>query len=193
AAVRYLTATHQSGTGMLRIFKRFENQEILSAQRQDPFAQSHPASGDRIAALQSLVDASPYRDVKDSPEAQYAWDMMRAKLRGYIQRPEVTLRQYPVSDMSKPGRYARAMAYFKEPNMKMALGEIEGLLKEEPDNPYFLEMYGQINVEMGKVNEGLEPYRHAVQILPDAPLIRVALAAALLGTENPKYTAEATQ
>jgi predicted Zn-dependent protease len=54
-------------------------------------------------------------------------------------------------------------------------------------------MYGQINVEMGKVNEGLEPYRHAVQILPDAPLIRIALAAALLGTENPKYTAEAAQ
>jgi predicted Zn-dependent protease len=193
AGVRYLTATHQSGMGMVQVFKRFENQEILSSRRADPFAQTHPAPSDRIANLQSLVDASPYRDVKDSPESQYAWDMMRAKLRGYIQRPEVTLRQYPLTDASKPGRYARAMAYFKEPDMKMALGEIESLLKDEPDNPYFLEMYGQINVEMGKVNEGLEPYRHAVQILPDAPLIRIALAAALLGTENPKYTAEAAQ
>jgi predicted Zn-dependent protease len=193
AGVRYLTQTHQSGMGMVQVFKRFENQEILSARRADPFAQTHPAPTDRIANLQSLVDASPYRDVKDSPESQYAWDMMRAKLRGYIQRPEVTLRQYPLTDASKPGRYARAMAYFKEPDMKMALGEIESLLKDEPDNPYFLEMYGQINVEMGKVNEGLEPYRHAVQILPDAPLIRIALAAALLGTENPKYTAEAAQ
>ncbi len=193
AGMRYLTATHQSGEGMLQVFKRFENQEILSSQRADPFAQTHPAPSDRISSLQALVDASPYRDIKDSPESQYAWDMMRAKLRGYIQRPEVTLRQYPVSDTSKPGRYARAMAYFKEPNMKMALAEIEGLLKDEPDNPYFLEMYGQINVEMGKVNEGLEPYRHAVQILPDAPLIRVAFAAAMLGTENPKYTVEATQ
>src|SRR3954468_12614599 len=193
AGVRYLTLTHQSGMGMVQVFKRFENQEILSARRADPFAQTHPAPSDRIANLQSLVDASPYRDVKDSPESQYAWDMMRAKLRGYIQRPEFTLRQYPVSDSSKPARYARAMAYFKEPDMKMALAEIEGLLKDEPNNPYFLEMYGQINVEMGKVAEGIEPYRHAVEILPDAPLIRIALAAALLGTENPKYTAEAAQ
>ena len=193
AGVRFLTATHQSGQGMLDVFRRFENQEILSARRADPYAQTHPASSDRIANLQGLVDASPYRDVKDSPESQYAWDMMRAKLRGYIQRPEVTLRQYPVSDTGKPARYARAMAYFKTPDMKMALSEIEGLLKDEPDNPYFLEMYGQIHVEMGKVNEGLEPYRHAVRILPDAPLIRVALAAALLGTENPNYTAEAVQ
>jgi len=193
AGVRYLTATHQSGTGMLRIFKRFENQEILSAQRQDPFAQSHPASGDRITALQGLVDASPYRDVKDSPEAQFAFDMMRAKLRGYIERPDIALRRYPPSDTSKPARYARAMAYFHQPDMQKALAEMEGLLKDEPENPYFLEMYGQIKVEMGKVEEGIVPYSMAVKVLPDAPLLRVALGAAMLGTEKQGYTEQAVK
>jgi predicted Zn-dependent protease len=119
--------------------------------------------------------------------------MMRAKLRGYIQRPEVTLRQYPVADNGKPARYARAMAYFREPDMQKALGEIQSLLKDEPNNPYFLEMYGQIKVDMGKVEEGIEPYRHAVKILPDATLIHIALAAALLGSENRQYTGEAIQ
>ena len=52
AGIRYLAATKQSGRGMLSVFKRFENQEILSDQRRDPFAQSHPASGDRMSALQ---------------------------------------------------------------------------------------------------------------------------------------------
>ena len=193
AGMRFLTATHQSGMGMLQVFTRFQDQEILSSQRADPFAQSHPAPADRISALQELVDASPYREIKDSPETIYAFDMMRAKLRGYIQPPDVSLRQYPVSNTSKPARYARAMAYFRTPDMAKALGEIEGLLKDEPDNPYFLEMYGQIKVEMGKVEEGIAPYRRAVEILPDAPLIRVALGAALLGTENPKYTKEAAE
>ena len=128
---------------MLQVFKKFENQEILSSQHIDPFAQTHPVASDRIAALQDLVDASPYRDVKDSPETVYAFDMIRAKLRGYIQPSEVTLRQYPASNTSKPARYARAMAYFKMPDMQKALTEIEGLLKDEPENPYFLEMYGQ--------------------------------------------------
>jgi predicted Zn-dependent protease len=188
AGARYLTATKQSGRGMLSVFKRFENQEILSDQRRDPFAQSHPVAGDRMSALQSLVEASPYRDVKDSPESQYAYDMLRAKLRGYIERPEVTMRRYPPSDTSKPARYARAMAYFRQPDMQRALAEMEGLLKDEPDNPYFLEMYGQINVEMGRVEQGIKPYADAVKILPDAPLLRVALGAAMLGTENPRYT-----
>ena len=193
AGVRFLTATHQSGEGMLKVFKRFQDQEILSARRIDPFAQTHPASGDRIAALQALVEASPYRDIKDSAEAQYAFDMIRAKLRGYIERPDVAMRQYPLSDTSKPARYARAMAYMRMPDIGKALVEVENLLKDEPDNPYFLEMYGQIKVEMGKVDEGIVPYQHAVQTLPDAPLIRVALGAAMLGTENPRYTASAAQ
>ena len=188
AGIRYLAATKQSGRGMLGVFKRFENQEILSDQRRDPFAQSHPVAGDRMSALQSLVEASPYRDVKDSPEAQYAYDMLRAKLRGYIERPEVTMRRYPTSDTSKPARYARAMAYFRQPDMQRALAEMESLLKDEPENPYFLEMYGQINVEMGRVEQGIKPYTDAVKILPDAPLLRVALGAAMLGTENPQYT-----
>ena len=192
AGMRFLTATHQSGEGMLQVFKKFQGQEILSSQRIDPFAQTHPAPADRIAALQVLVDASPYRDVKDSPETIYAFDMVRAKLRGYIQPSEVTLRQYPLTDSGKPARYARAMAYFKAPDMQKALTEIEGLLSDEPQNPYFLEMYGQIKVEMGKVEEGIIPYRKAVEILPDAPLIRVALGAALLGAENPQYAREAS-
>ena len=188
AGARYLTATKQSGRGMLSVFKRFENQEILSDQRRDPFAQSHPVAGDRMSALQSLVEASPYRDVRDSPEAQYAYDMLRAKLRGYIEHPQVTMRRYPLSDTSKPARYARAMGYFRQPDMQKALAEMEGLLKDEPENPYFLEMYGQINVEMGRVEEGIKPYSAAVRLLPDAPLLRVALGAAMLGTENPRYT-----
>lgn len=191
AGIRFLTATHQSGEGMLQVFKKFEDQEILSSSRIDPYAQTHPVSSDRIAALQDQVDASPYRDVKDSPETIYAFDMVRAKLRGYIQPSEVTLRQYPVSDTSKPARYARAMAYFKAPDMQKSLTEIEGLLKDEPENPYFLEMYGQIKVEMGKVEEGIAPYRKAVEILPDAPLIREALGAALVDSDNPQYAREA--
>lgn len=191
AGMRFLTATHQSGEGMLEVFKKFENQEILSSQHIDPFAQTHPVASDRIAALQDLVDASPYRDVKDSPETIYAFDMIRAKLRGYIQPSDVTLRQYPVSNTSKQARYARAMAYFKMPDMQKAQAEIEGLLKDEPENPYFLEMYGQVLVEMGKVEQGIVPYRRAVELLPDAPLIRVALGAALVGTENQQNAKEA--
>lgn len=191
AGVRYLNITQQSGEGMLKVFKRFENEEVLTGSQIDPFAQSHPASSERIANLQSLVERSAYHDKKDSAEAQHAYDMVRAKMRGYLERPDITLRRFPVSDTSKPARYARAMAYLHLPDMAKAFGEVNSLLAEEPNNPYFLEMLGQINVEMGKVKDGIEPYRKAVLLLPDSALLRISLAAAMIATEDPVMTVSA--
>ena len=186
SAIRYLEATGQSGRGMLELFARFEGQEILSAQRIPAYARSHPAPRDRIFRLENLVEMSPYADRKDPPEIELPFEMLRAKLRGYTNSPTATLRQYPESDTSKPARYARAMAYFRLPNMERAFGEIESLLDEEPDNPYFLEMYGQINVEMGRIADGVAPYERSVELMPDAPQIRSALGSALLGTGTPE-------
>ena len=189
AGIRYLNATHQSGEGMLKVFRRFQEQEILSDQHIDKFAMTHPSGADRIDALQALVDASPYHDVKDTPQAIYAYALVRAKLKGYIQDPQSVLFEY--TDNSKPSRYARAMAYFRRPDMEKAQAEIDSLVRDEPNNPYFLEMQGQILVARGKVAEGIIPYRHAVHVLPDAPQIRVALAAAMIGTEDLHVAAQA--
>jgi predicted Zn-dependent protease len=191
AGLRYLNATHQSGRGMLKVFRRFEEQELLTYRPIDRFAMSHPASRPRMEALQTLVNASPYADTPDSPQSVHAYQMVRAKLRGYIQTPQSVIWAYPVTDTSKPARYARAMAYFRMPDMQKAFAEIQSLIAEEPNNPYFLEMQGQIFVEMGRVADGVDPYRRAVKALPDAPQIRVAFAAALYATNDPKMVAQA--
>lgn len=182
SAIRYLEATGQSGRGMLELFARFEGQEILSARRQPVYARSHPVPRDRIFRLENMVEMSEYADRKDPPEIEHEFKMLQGKLRGYTNPPTATLRQYPESDTSQPARYARAMAYFRQPDMPQAIAEIESLLAEEPDNPYFLEMYGQINVEMGRVAEGVAPYERAVELMPDAPQLRSALGSALLST-----------
>ncbi|MGQ0741731.1 MAG: M48 family metalloprotease [Alphaproteobacteria bacterium] len=193
AGARYLIQTKQSARGMLQVFRRFQSQELLTYERQDKFARSHPASQDRIELLARLVVASPYADTRDPPEKQREFEMVRAKLRGYIQRPDSVLLQYPAPDVSKPARYARAMAYFRQPDMKAALREINSLIAEEPNNPYFQEMLGQAMVEMGRPAEGVGPYKKAVELLPDAPLLRVALAQAMLATEDPKFVAAAAK
>jgi predicted Zn-dependent protease len=54
-------------------------------------------------------------------------------------------------------------------------------------------MLGQAMVEMGRPDEGVGPYRKAVEFLPDAPLLRVALAQAMLATEDPKLIAPAVK
>jgi predicted Zn-dependent protease len=186
-AIKALNATHQSPQGLLDTFRRFAAEEAMSAYKIDPFAASHPVGQDRVALLETLVDASPYKDVKDSPAAVHAFNMMKAKLAGYILPPKEVFNRYPLSDKSEEARYARAMVYSRVPNLKAALAEINGLIKDEPNNPYFYEVLGQIYVNMAKPELGIPAFQKSVDLLPDAPQLRVGLAAAQLATENVAY------
>lgn len=181
---RYLRETHQSGEGMVHVFERMADEAARAAAHPDALASDHPADRDRVASLQSIADASPYANVSDTPEAQHEFDMIKAKMIGYLAPVSDVLKLYPPKNLSKPARYARAMAYMRQPNLKLALAEVNSLIAEEPSNPYFYEMLGQIYVQMSQPSRGIAPYQKSVDLLPDAPELRVALAAAQLATEN---------
>jgi predicted Zn-dependent protease len=110
--------------------------------------------------------------------------MVQAKLDGFLDPVDMVLLHYPPSDQSEEAHYARAVAYFRQPDLQKALDECNTLIKLEPKNPYFWELLGQIYVDMSKPESGVPPYQKSVDILPDAPLLRVSLAAAQLATEK---------
>jgi len=182
---KFLRETHQSGQGMLDVFERLADEEAMSAYKIDPMIMDHPASRERIELLQRLVDASPYKDVKDNPEAVLAFHMVQAKLDGFLDPVGMVLTRYPESDNSEEAHYARAVAYFRQPDLKKSLEECNALIKAEPKNPYFWELLGQIHVEMSHPESGMVEYQKSVDLLPDASLLRVSLAAAQLATEKP--------
>ena len=183
-AVKLLNATHQSPRGLLDVFNRFANEEAMSGEQIPPYAQNHPVGRDRVAYLQSLVDASPYRDIKDSPSQMHAFEMVKAKLAGYVLPVEEVFNRYPLSDTSEAARYARAMAYMRKPDFTSALSEIDSLIKDEPNNPFFYEVLGQIYITRSQPGEAVPAYQKSVDLLPTAPELRVELAAAQLATDN---------
>lgn len=182
AGLKYLLATKQSGRGMLETFERFAQQEYISDAHKDQFARSHPVATDRLARLRELVQSSPHFGQKDPPELQLRHDLMRAKLAGYLDRPAVVFNRYPASDNSLPARYARAIAKFFQGGkggLEAALADIEGLIRDRPDYPYFHEVKGDILVRSGKLAEAIAPLRKAMQGAESPNLIRVELAGAL--------------
>jgi predicted Zn-dependent protease len=182
AGLTILNATKQSGRGMLATFERFAAQEYISDAQKDAFARSHPLSTDRLARLRTLVETSPYYKVKDSPELQLRHDLMRAKLSGYLDKPQVVYNRYPPSDQTLPARYARALARFFQGGpgaLEGALAEFDALLAARPDYPYFWEAKGDLLMRAGKTREAIPPLRQALKLDPNANLIRVQLAGAL--------------
>jgi predicted Zn-dependent protease len=191
AGVKFLNATGQSPKGMVELFKRLSNEVLFNSRYIDPYMQTHPMPADRVAALETLAKTSPYWDRKDPPELQLRHDMMRAKLSGFLERPDTVARRYPSSDHSLPARYARAISTYRHSDLRQALVQIDGLIQAQPNNPYFYELKGQALLEGGHPAEAVAPLRQAAQLSHNNPLIEIMLAQSLNATNNPKFAEEA--
>ncbi|WP_427792072.1 M48 family metalloprotease [Brevundimonas diminuta] len=188
---RALERAGESGRGMVEFFENFRAQEIFSDQRRYPYFRSHPLSSQRIDALRRPVEAASNYDKRDSDERMAQHALVVAKIRAFMDAPNATLRDYPSSDVSLPARYARTIAWYRDGQTQKALDAVDVLLAEQPENPYFWELKGQILFEEGRPSEALEAHQKSVQLKPDAPLLRINLAHALIETSDPTQLAEA--
>jgi predicted Zn-dependent protease len=192
AGIRLLEMTKQSGRGMLETFENFAQQEYVSSGHQDPFVRSHPVASDRIARLRELVAASPYVNEKDSPVLQLRHDMARAKISGYLEGSQTVYNRYPPKDTSLPARYARAIARNCSGRCDQAMGEVEALIKEKPDNPYFWEIKANFHYWAGKQREAIAPMRKALALAGgNESLMQYELAQAMMATEDGSMLDEA--
>ena len=191
SAIRYLAGAGVSGRGMLSFFRKLQKQEYLYRGRIDPFMQSHPLTGERIANLTGDVTASPAFANKPDAVLEARFRRVKAKLSGYVNTPGRTLAAFPESDRSIHARYARAYAYHKGGFPDKADAEAQALVAAHPDDPYFQEVKGQILLEAGKPGEALGPLRIATQNSRSNPLIATTLGHALIATEDKAHVAEA--
>jgi predicted Zn-dependent protease len=191
AGVKFLNATQQSAKGMYTTFKRFASDMMIIASRVDPYQQTHPMPSERVAALEDLIKTNPYWDKLDPPELQARHDMMRAKLAGFLERPDSVMRRYPSTDTSLPARYARAIAAYRFSGLAVSMPLIDALIQSQPNNPYFHELKGQAYLEGTHPADAIAPLRRAVALAPNATLIRIMLGQALVASNEPRYADEA--
>ncbi len=184
AAISYLNKTHQSAKGMVTVFEKLANQMMVTLRYVDPYALSHPVPRQRMALLEERARRSPYYNKKDPPALQLRHDMMRAKLYGFTRGRGATLRKYKASDKSLPARYARAIVSYRSSSIKKAVKQIDELIRSQPGNPYFWELKGQALLESGLARQAIGPLKKAVSLAPNAGLIRIMLAQAMLASGN---------
>ena len=186
AAITYLDATAQSPRGLMDFMQKLSGQEALLLESQDPYLRTHPVTRERIASFRRAYEDSPYRD-KPTPEKLIdLHQRMVAKLTGYLDPLRLVLIRYPDSDTSIPARYARSIAYYRAEDLTKALKVADSLVEEEPDNPFFHELRGQMLFEFGRLDEALKPYETAAALLPDEPTILLSLARVQLEIDDPQ-------
>ena len=184
AGARFLNAAGVTGKGMLSFFSTLQQQEYrYGVENIDPFMQTHPLSGERIANLTAVLKASPTWDKPSDPAIEERFRRVKAKLEGYVMSPDRTLKDFPESDTSIYAHYARAYAWHKAGYPDKADAESLALIKAKPDDPYFQEIRGQILLEAGRPVDAIAPLRAATEGSRNNPLIATTFGHALIATE----------
>ena len=102
-AVQYMVELEQSPMGIVEFFEKFRYQEVLSESRRYPYFRSHPLSSQRVRTTRTLAEESGLAEKPEDPEVVIQFEMMKAKLVGFLEPPARVFRDYPPTDTSAAG------------------------------------------------------------------------------------------
>lgn len=183
AALKYFETAKFNPNGLGSFLEKLQDEELLPASRQSEYVRTHPLTRDRVESVQVKLRQSAYQDASFPAHWYEQHARIKAKLLGFIAPGRVAW-TYDDRDQSITARYARAIAAYRENRIEQAILGIDALIKDEPDNPYFHELKGQMLVDFSRIEAAIPPYRQAIKLKPDASLFRIALAHALIESGN---------
>ena len=193
-ALEMLDRLKISSDGMVKLMQRLSQQNVLPESHQSEYYRTHPGTKQRLAVYEDHLAKSNFKD-SIMAEADYAdFNRIVAKLSGYENRPEQTIEflgeslgQTPAqalenNNLSVDERYELAIAYFRYGNSDAAMRNIQSLLLDEPENPYFYELGGEIAFADQNLPSAIEYLTAAFDKSQQAPLIGMRLGRVLLAT-----------
>jgi predicted Zn-dependent protease len=185
AGLNFLDRAGVTAQGMEEFMQKLAGQEMLPSDRQAEYVRTHPLTQDRIDAIVHHAEGSPLKGHKLDARFAQMHARMKAKLLGFIQ-PETALLRYTDKDPRLFARYARAVALYRTNQLMRALSVTDSLLRESPQDPFFLELKGQMLFDNGRVDESVGFYKAAVEREPTSSLLRLAYARAMLESKQPQ-------
>ena len=180
AGVSFLERAGRSPEGMLEFFRILETQNLRIDVDGSVFLRTHPLTRSRIQFLEAQVARAPavIRPAALEAEEAVRHARMVAKLEGFLAPEAQVLQRYAGDGFAD--RYARAIARYRVGQIDQALDLLRDLRASAPDDPWLLELEGQILFESGRIEAAVEPYRRALTGAPRSALLRLGLARALM-------------
>lgn len=168
--------------GFLDVFNQMNEMTSHIESKINPNSINHPLTSERLKNVREKLNSDAIKNKKfysDTSEAINQYDLVRAKLIGYLDGFERIKTLYPYSDKSSAAIYARAIANMRGGNLDAALVGTKTLISRNPKNPYFYELLGDIEFANGHYDDSVDAYTRALEIRPDSPQIKTALAIVL--------------
>ena len=191
-AMMFLDDNKWSARGLLDLFHQLEGDEALYSDMRDPYILTHPLTRDRVAFVQQHVETSPYSNDPLPAGWEDEFQMVRAKLRGFLTPSSVTLKRVAANDNTPPARYERAIALYRLGHTDEAVALLDGLLAQHKANPWCTNE-GPSAVRGRAGAGGDRAYQAAARLAPGQPLIHQGLGRAMIESGDPKLLTPAVE
>ncbi|MEB3701930.1 YfgC superfamily TPR repeat-containing Zn protease [Candidatus Bealeia paramacronuclearis] len=185
-AIRILEKLGWSSKGLEEFLSVLMEKEIFAESRQDGYMRTHPLSRDRVESIKNHIAQSQYSKSSLPPGFDEKFTLMQTKLRAFIEPVGRVLLNNKESSIDPLVHYARAIAQYRRADHDLALKEIEGLIAQSSENPFYWELKGQILFDSGNIKEAERAYARAVDLAPQEPLLRLLWAQTLIESNDPQ-------
>ncbi len=196
-AIRLLNSQNITTAGLADFMRRMAAQRALPENRQAEYYLSHPGARQRLSAFSDNIAQTGNLAQNLPADIQHRMARLVTKLRAYV-LPPVSVLKTPV-DMAWPAfepsekisAYAVAIAHFRRGNLKQASEMMQHLISDYPDDIWFHEFAGDVLVSDAELALAADAFGRALALRPDAALIKLSKARALIALNQPEGLAEA--
>jgi predicted Zn-dependent protease len=188
--VELMIKAQQNPNGFITVFEQMQDITGATESKINPNHINPPLTSERLNNVKSKIAQTKY-NTNDTYDTRY--ELVRAKLIGYLNTPKNVLEIYPYSDKTDSALYARAIANMRNGNLDIAKTGTQTLISRHPDNPYFYELLGDIEYQYGHYDDSVKSYEQALKLSNNPPQIQTALALVLTERKKPDDTKRAIE
>lgn len=167
--------------GFIDVFEQMNDMTSPIESKINPNSVNHPLTSERLKNVRDKISRMDTKEFKsDGATIAKKYDMVRAKLVGYLDSDSRIKTLYPTSDKSDAAIYARAIANMRWGNLAGAAVGTRTLIARNPKNPYFYELLGDLEYRYGHYDDAIAAYERAIKLRPNSPQVETALSLVLV-------------
>ena len=177
-AVDLMVDANINPTGLITVFEQMQSITGAAEAKINKNRSNHPLTVERIKnARDKIAQIKHNQKYKTYDDKEY--ELVRAKLIGYLYNERQILDKYPYRATDDAAIYARAIGNMRGGALTAARDATQNLIQRNKKNPYYYELLGDIEYQMGHYDDAVAAYEHALKLNKNAPQIQTALALVL--------------
>mgnify|MGYP000158886888 FL=1 len=142
AAVKILCQNGIDGNYLISFLNKLQRMEFNKISEKENYRSTHPSTENRITWINSSLRNGTSCNFKKDHVMQKRFELLKAKLHGFTHPYSETIAIY--STNNDIDLYAKAVASYFQGEHLVSIENLNELIKNDPNNPFYRELIGEI-------------------------------------------------